>query len=400
MAKGAYIGINNVARKVKKIYVGVDGVARKVKKAYIGIGGVARLWFSSGLAYHGTATSLSTARQGLAATSVGNYALFAGGDTNSGSTITISNKVSAYDKALTRTTPTTLSAARYQCAAATVGTNALVVGGYRSSNVVDSYNASLTRSTLTKLPTNMQDHAATSVGNYALFGGGYANYTGSDGSYNYSSSSNYAYNSSLTRSTFTLNNSRDASVATSVGNYALFAGGIGYKAVQYWDSEIQDYGYEVIRCYQNTVEAFNTSLTRVGQRSITARANMAATRVGNYALITGGTTENRNDDEYAGTFTKTVNTVNCFNSSLTAVSASNLSTARSYHAATTLENYAIFAGSSTTVDVYDSSLTKVTVDGISVSRSGLAATTIGSYALFAGGIASNTLYNTVDVYTV
>lgn len=42
MAKGAYIGIDNIARKVKNGYIGVDGVARKIKAAYIGIDGVAR----------------------------------------------------------------------------------------------------------------------------------------------------------------------------------------------------------------------------------------------------------------------------------------------------------------------------------------------------------------------
>lgn len=41
MAKGAYIGIDNIARKVKNGYIGVDGVARKIKAAYIGIDGVA-----------------------------------------------------------------------------------------------------------------------------------------------------------------------------------------------------------------------------------------------------------------------------------------------------------------------------------------------------------------------
>lgn len=47
MAKAVYVGINSVARKVKKMYVGVGSVARKVKKAYVGIGGVARLVFSA-----------------------------------------------------------------------------------------------------------------------------------------------------------------------------------------------------------------------------------------------------------------------------------------------------------------------------------------------------------------
>ena len=49
MAKGAYIGIADKARKVKNMYVGIDGKARKVKKAYIGVGGVAKLFFTSGV---------------------------------------------------------------------------------------------------------------------------------------------------------------------------------------------------------------------------------------------------------------------------------------------------------------------------------------------------------------
>ncbi len=32
MSKTAYVGVNNVARKVKSNYIGIDGVARKLKK--------------------------------------------------------------------------------------------------------------------------------------------------------------------------------------------------------------------------------------------------------------------------------------------------------------------------------------------------------------------------------
>ena len=83
MAKGMYIGIDGVARKAKKMYLGVDDKARKVKKAYMGVDGVARCIFSgSDLEYYGTATELSVARNNLAATTVGNYALFGGGEFN------------------------------------------------------------------------------------------------------------------------------------------------------------------------------------------------------------------------------------------------------------------------------------------------------------------------------
>ena len=48
MAKGAYIGVDNTARKIKKGYIGVDNTARKIKKGYIGVGGAARLFYSLG----------------------------------------------------------------------------------------------------------------------------------------------------------------------------------------------------------------------------------------------------------------------------------------------------------------------------------------------------------------
>ena len=76
---------------------------------------------------------------------------------------------------------TALSTACSHLAAATVGNYALFAGGYGSSYsaVVDAYNASLTRSTPTSLSTGRYDLAAATVGNYALFGGGYG------GSYSY-----------------------------------------------------------------------------------------------------------------------------------------------------------------------------------------------------------------------
>lgn len=51
MAKGMYLGVGGVARKVKKTYIGINGVARKIKKIYIGVGNVARLSWSSSPVY-------------------------------------------------------------------------------------------------------------------------------------------------------------------------------------------------------------------------------------------------------------------------------------------------------------------------------------------------------------
>ena len=83
MTKAAYIGVDGKARKIKNGYVGVNGRARKIKKAYVGVGGVARpCWGGGELSYYGTIAPLSAIRSNLAATSVGDYALFGGGYKN------------------------------------------------------------------------------------------------------------------------------------------------------------------------------------------------------------------------------------------------------------------------------------------------------------------------------
>ena len=139
MAKGAYIGVNGIAQKIKGGYIGIDGVAKKIKKAYIGVGGVARPCWGGGdePTYYGTATALSTARDGLAATSVGDYALFGGGFNDFSYPVV----VDAYNSSLVRSTPTALSKARYSLAATSVGKYALFGGGDfdNETNVVDAY---------------------------------------------------------------------------------------------------------------------------------------------------------------------------------------------------------------------------------------------------------------------
>ena len=139
MPKGVYVGVNNLARKVTKIYCGVNNVARKVKKGYVGVGGVARIFFSGEkeLEYYGTITPLSEARSSLAATTVGNYALFGGGYDGRGK-----NTVDSYDSNLTKGTSSPLSKARRNLSATTVGDYALFGGGYGDKgyqNTVDAY---------------------------------------------------------------------------------------------------------------------------------------------------------------------------------------------------------------------------------------------------------------------
>ena len=83
--------------------------------------------------------NLSQARGYLAATNVGNYALFGGGIWSAGL-----NLVEPYDSSLTKlsTNPQALIECRYGLSAASVGSYALFGGGISSSysNVVDAYN--------------------------------------------------------------------------------------------------------------------------------------------------------------------------------------------------------------------------------------------------------------------
>ena len=131
MAKKIYVGVNGKARKVRKLYFGVGSKARKIKRGYIGIGGVARPFWTGEkeLVSYGPITAMSTVRWGHTGGSVGNYALFAGG----------------------------------QDANTSVAT-------------VDTYNASLTKGTAPNLNESAWNSAAASVGNYVIFAGGRNDY--------------------------------------------------------------------------------------------------------------------------------------------------------------------------------------------------------------------------------
>ena len=346
--------------------------AKKIKKAYIGIGGVARPCWSGGeLAYYGTITALSNAKTTLAGASVGDYAVFAGGYNNG----SVYGTVDAYNKSLVKSTPTALSEKKTQLAAVSTGNHALFGGGMNASTngkVVNAYNASLSRSIIATLDTARYDLAATTVGGYALFGGGTMG----------GSSSNVVdvYNADLTKGTsLTLNAYSSQLAATTVGGYALFGG--GYGATKSYGSSTK----------LAIVTAFNKSLTKSTPTAFdVARYALAATTVGNYAIFAGGNVTSSNVDIYDTSLTKTT---------LTMVDHSV-----QYLAATTVGSYALFAGGwynngLKTVHVYDESLTKTQGANLNVGRQGLTAATVGNYALFAGGEA-NGWFNTVDAYLV
>ena len=228
-----------------------------------------------------TITSLATARQGLLATTVNDYAVFAGGGVSGG----ITTAVDAYNYNLTRSTPTALSDKKSAAAATYVGstgpssgTYALFAGGYTGGGMtssVNAYNKSLTRSVTSSGLSSARARiaGANTNSNYALFAGGNTSLTTAG-----LSAVVDAYNESLTRTVpSALSKAREYIAGANNGLYAIFAGGsVGGTA-------------------QTNVDSYNYSLTRSTLTSLNyARASHAGCSDvgGNYALFGGGASAN------------------------------------------------------------------------------------------------------------
>lgn len=337
--------------------------------------------FSNNILIRGSAPNLGSSTSTGTAATVGDYALFAGCG---------GKEVYAYNSNLIRTTLENLSVSRYNFAATTVGNYALFAGG--SSSSVDAYNINLVKSTPSSLNCDRYNFAATTVGDYALFAGGSpysSKYSIFDNdSSEYSSYKINAYNSNLVKSS--LNNAYQARLAaTTVGSYALFAGG-GYS---YETSYGSAGGFTSDRVF-----TVSTNLTTGSTSSLNEKKyGMGATTVGNYALFAGGTAYTYSEKQENISRYEHFSTVEAYDTNLTKKYVSYLGSVKAFPGATTMGNYAIFAGGSfrgeqststnslSTVDVYTDTLTKSYVDYLSFSASSPAATTIGNHALFVGG---------------
>lgn len=377
MAKKALITIDGAYHKIKKGFVTVDGVYKKIKKAFVSIGGVWRPCFGNGEpTYYGAITSLYDTTMELAATTVGDYAMFSGG--RNGSTFYASNTF--YNSSLSRSYATNMGVARAGLAATTVGNYAIFGGGRTkasttfASMATDAYNKSMTKeSGISSLRQYASSLAATTVSTIAFFGGGIYD--------NSRVKTMTAYNASLSRINTVpdLTAGGNGIAATSIGEYALFGGGNSYSA---------------------TVNGYNTSLTSVPVPSLSVgRLGLSATSNGHYALFGGGIQS-----------ITTQATVDCYDSSLVRTSlASGLSAHRYRLAATSIGEFAFFGGGEPTtsngssmspvnnVDVFDASLTRTNPTGLATARSYLAATTVGNFALFGGGSGGGSV---VEAYTV
>lgn len=374
--------VKSIARKIKKMYIGVDSLARKVKKAYIGVGGVARLFFSSGNPRKiGTATNLEYGTYSLAGASVGNYALFAGGYSNTAGDVI--NDVNAYSQDLVKSTPNGLSLSVDQLAGASTPSYAIFAGGSTSS--LDSswmgsiFDDNCVRVYYDKLLTKAsKDLAGASVGNYALFAGGITEST------TYLSNVDAIDDSLVTTVAPNMQHTGAYLSGANVGNYALFAGGCITK--NYYT--------------RDTVDAYSTELvhTNIANLSSSSCWGNAAASTGKYAVFAGG--ENSSGKNAY---------VDAYDSDLVKTTAPSLARGRGLLCGLGKDGYAFFAGGRTNVDqigdvdVYDDSLVRTTMLNLNTSRQQLAGAIAGDYLLFAGGASSVGVYyskDDVDVYTI
>lgn len=358
--------------------------ARRVRKAYIGKNGVAKPFFSDlrTVVYGGrtnTPLRMSNSKSlngnfnlinNVAGASVGNYAIFAGGDKGQSNEYDYTDSVNAYDSSLTSQNIAQLSFSNYTdkwrsgMLSGVINNKAVFAGGYylykplfgkakiiRCGEAI-SYNTSLTQTQLTDLSSAKCNCATANTTNHLIFAG-WVNNTNSN--------TTDAYDNSLTRSTITaLGTARYYLAGASIGEYAIFAGG-----------KDDSTSYSLVECY-------DSALTKHTLENLSAiRTNFQGASFAGYAVFGGGTTATPYIDRY--------------NASLTRDTTIALSSSRSNTATGTLgsgmDKRLIFAGGdnkSTVVDVFDASFTRTSYS-LSVGRTKATIVSVGNYALVAGG---------------
>lgn len=211
---------------------------------------------------------------------------------------------------------------------------------------------------------------SVSFNNHAIFAGGVR----SKDSYG------TIYNENLSATTFSFNRAKNGSGAATVGDYALFAGGIDETRDDAWKGLFR-------------AEPLDKNMLLITEISFYYGAfYMGVASTEKYALFAGGTS---NTSYPASTMAR----VNCFDQELVSDYLSPLPSSRYYVSGITLEDKMLFAGGTNhkEVTVYDNSLVQIAAADLSQAYYGVTAAKVGTYALFGpkeGGQYSMTL----DVY--
>lgn len=368
------------ARHIPKFYLGIDNVARWVRKAYMGVAGVARPCFGGGtLTYYGKIANLNIAQRlhGGATLGKGLYAIFGGGQRPDNDATDITT---AYDKSYTKYSPASLSIARIDVLGAAAGSYGLLAGGdymwsYDPIASVDVYDAQLTHTTGDNLSAAKHSSAAASFGDYAVFAGGRT-----EGGY---SQIMDCYDATLTHTTVAIKTAAARNAAAAIGKKCLIVA-----------------GGEITSNVTAAADAYDAEFVRLSVGDLSqARKDLTGVGNGKYAIFAGGRDKNN----------KTYATVDAYDANLTRITVPVLNVNRMFIAGGSIDGYAVFAGGNknddwlgeTTVDAYDENLTKVDVEQLTDKRRDAAAAIVGDSILIAGGMAKlNSLLDTVEVYTI
>lgn len=325
-----------------------------VQESYTG-----ELEFIAGeVVYYGTATNIMAAYD-IAGTSVGDYAIFAGGEPDGNHTYDALSTVYAFNSSLTRSSADSLPYNQKQSLGANFADHALIIGGYayRSSTAIStheivSYDISLTRTLLESI--SRDNDSAAQTGNVLLISDSYR--------------IEFYLDELLTLHEIEEIPLSSIDSSIDIGAYALFHNGL-----------------EVI--------AIDSSLTKQNLANLTVqRNNIGAAQNGVYALFAGG--------YYSSTY---YNTVEAYDYSLTQTIAPSLTSVGSFLAGGRLGDFAVFSccypSSTNYTDVYDTSLTRESKDPLSSQRFHTAVANTGNYLLYGGGRNNNyDHFSTVDVY--
>ncbi len=349
-------------------------------------------------------TTLSQAGY-VQALTVGYQVLFAGGASTSGPGYTdVVDIYHANAPANNQWSTAFLSQARL-AAATTVGTKVIFAGGATDSvasnavngvsNAVDIYDstsgqwspstgqwypASYQLNESLNLPQTQWDMAATTVDNLALFAGGWTSSGPSEEVDIYNATTN-----TIVPNPGALSQARADMAVTTVDDLAMFAG--GYNS----DNEASN----VVDIYDALTGDWLKPLSLPQSES---DSNMAATTVGNLALFAGGDSDMVGPNRFNGY-------VDIYDAKQGGwLQPATLPHARADMAATTVGNLAFCAGGwnssggvSGEVDIYDPSAPvgdQWVITALSQPRQELVATTVGTKAIFAGGFGSNGLPST------
>ena len=317
------------------------------------------------IVYFGEITPLSQTRGYLAAVTVGNYAIFAGGEWYR-YTPPYADDTDIYDNNLSYIKSENMPNSTGHLAGTTVGDTALIAGGldqWGSSNKIITYTKDLVRGVYTHHLSDARfDLGATGIGEYALFAGGN---TEKD-SKKYSSVVD-AFDSTLTQTTPTPLALAEPCVGAANGNYAIFCG----------------------KSNNAKVSAYDENLTRT-IAAAPSQGQFAAARAGNYVVFAG-------EDAML---------TDAYDLFLTRTMPQSTPLTRHRMAGTTLHDYALFVESATdeggtfmATDIFDAFLTRTEIRDpfgeFNGTHIGMAAISIGDFALFAG---DNVQYDQVRVY--